>query len=78
MTHTGERFELKAPPDRSSFVLLSKADYFIAHLEGIEAVRFAADYNALRRQRPHLDLDQTLGRLWNDGGYSWCAAQYAD
>jgi hypothetical protein len=78
MTYTGERFELKASPDSSSFVLLSKADSFIAHLEGAEAVRFEADYNALRRQRPDLDPDQTLGKLWNDCGYSWCAAQYAD
>ncbi len=75
---TGERFELKASPDCGSFVLLSKADHFIAHLDGADAVRFEADYSALHRQLPYLNPDETLARLWNDGGYSWCAAQYAD
>ncbi len=74
----GERFELKASADRRCFVLLSRSDYFVAHLAGEDAARFDADYNALRRQHPALDPDQALARLWDQGGYSWCAAQYAD
>lgn len=74
----GEKFELKASPDRGCFVLLSKTDYFIAHLDGADAVRFQANYHALRHELPHLDSDETLAKLWNDGGYSWYAAQYAD
>jgi hypothetical protein len=75
---SGKRFELTASTDRSTFVLLSKTDYFVAHLQGDEATRFDADYTALRRLSPSLDPDQALGRLWDQGGYSWFAAQYAD
>lgn len=74
----GQEFELNVSSDRRCFVLLSKADHFIAHLEGADAARFEADYSAVRRRLPHLNSDQTLAQLWNNGGYSWYAAQYAD
>ncbi|MBI5260925.1 MAG: hypothetical protein HY852_03795 [Bradyrhizobium sp.] len=74
----GERFELLASPDRTAFVLRSKRDFYVAHLEGEEAARFVADYQAIHRQYPAWQADQTLSQLWDQGGYMWFAAQNAD
>ncbi len=73
----GERFELLASDDRSCFVLRSRTDYFEAQLQGDDAMRFAADYQFVRQQFPGWHPDQTLGQLWDKGGYSWLAAQDA-
>ena len=74
----GRDFELLASADRSCFVLRSKPDQFIAHLRGEDAARFRADYEAIGRQYPLWQPDQALDRLWDQGGYSWLAAQEAD
>ena len=74
----GEKFELLASMDRTRFVLRSKTDFYIAHLDGSEAAHFYYDYRTLQRQCPALDPDQALAQLWNEGGYHWYAAQYGD
>ncbi|MGP8123236.1 MAG: hypothetical protein ACLP8B_22265 [Xanthobacteraceae bacterium] len=74
----GREFELLASADRSYFVLRSKPDLFVAHLRGEEATRFKADYEAIGRQHPLWQSDHALGRLWDQGGYSWLAAQETD
>ncbi|WP_245477669.1 hypothetical protein [Bradyrhizobium guangxiense] len=74
----GDRFELRANVDRSVFVLRSKADFFIARLAGEEAIRFEADYHAVRQQHPAWRPDQALARLWDEDGYMWYAAQEAE
>jgi hypothetical protein len=74
----GEKFDLLAATDRSAFVLRSKADFYVAHLNGDEAVRFDADYRALRQRHPGWKADQALAQLWDQGGYMWFAAQEAD
>lgn len=74
----GREFELLAAEDGASFILRSKADFFTAHLKGEDATRFRSDYDAIRRQFPAWKADQTLAQLWDQGGYSWLAAQEAD
>ena len=74
----GREFELLAAEDGASFILRSKTDFFIAHLKGEDATRFRSDYDAIRHQFPTWNADQTLARLWDQGGYSWFAAQQAD
>jgi hypothetical protein len=74
----GEKFELLASTDRTSFVLRSKSDFYIAHLEGSEAAHFNDDFREIQQQFPALDSDQALTRLWDEHGYRWFAAQYAD
>lgn len=74
----GDKFELLASEDRASFVLRSKADFFVAHLQGEDALRFRADYDAVKQQFPDWKPDQALAQLWDQGGYSWLAAQEAD
>jgi hypothetical protein len=74
----GKDYELLSVEDGTSFILRSKADFFTAHLQGEDAARFRADYDAIRRQFPDWQPDQTLAQLWDQGGYSWLAAQEAD
>jgi hypothetical protein len=74
----GEQFQLLGSADRSAFVLRSKADFYEAHLEGADALRFDEDYRAVRRQHPAWKSDQALAQLWDHGGYMWFAAQEAD
>jgi hypothetical protein len=74
----GDRFELRGSADRSTFVLRSKNDFFVAHLLGEDASRFDADYRAVLRQRPAWKSDQALAQLWDHGGYMWFAAQEAE
>lgn len=74
----GKDFQLLAAEDGASYILRSKADFFAAHLKGEDAARFRTDYDAIRRQFPAWQPDQTLAQLWDQGGYSWLAAQEAD
>jgi hypothetical protein len=74
----GKEYELLAAEDGDSFILRSKADFFVAYLQGEDATRFRADYDAIRLQFPTWKPDQTLAQLWDQGGYSWLAAQEAE
>lgn len=74
----GSEYELLGSEDGAAFILRSKADFFAAHLQGEDAVRFRTDYDAIRLQFPDWKADQTLAQLWDQGGYSWLAAQEAD
>ena len=71
----GKDYELHGTADQAAFILCSKADCHTAHLLGEDAARFHADYQAIQRQYPNWQPDQTLSQLWDQGGYSWLAAQ---
>jgi hypothetical protein len=71
----GKHYELLTVEDDSAFILRSKTDFATAHLQGEDAARFRADYDAIRRQFPDWQPDQTLAQLWDQGGYGWLAAQ---
>jgi hypothetical protein len=71
----GPEYALLGSGDGASFVLRFKTDQMTAHLEGDDASRFRADYEALKQQYPAWEPDQTLAQLWDHGGYSWLAAQ---
>jgi len=71
----GKDYELLGTVDQASFILRSKADLCTAHLQGEDAARFQADYQAVQLQHPNWEPDQTLAQLWDQGGYSWLAAQ---
>jgi hypothetical protein len=74
----GKEYQLRAGEDGTSFILRSKIDSLTAHLQGEDAVRFRTDYDTIRLQFPTWKPDQTLAQLWDQGGYSWLAAQEAD
>jgi hypothetical protein len=71
----GSEYELLACEDGSVFALRFKTDQMIVNLEGEDATRFRADYEAIKQQYPNWKADQTLAQLWDQGGYSWLAAQ---
>jgi len=74
----GSEYELLGSEDGASFVLRFKTDNMTAHIAGDDADRFRADYEAIRQQFPAWEPDQTLAQLWDQGGYSWLAAQTGD
>jgi hypothetical protein len=74
----GKNFELLSAEGGTSFILRSKADFYTAHLRGEDATRFRTDYETVQKQFPGWQSDQTLAQLWDQGGYSWLAAQEAD
>jgi hypothetical protein len=74
---TGTEYELLASRDGTIFVLRSKTDRLSAHLEGEDANRFRADYEAIKLQFPAWQADQALAQLWDQGGYSWLAVEEA-
>jgi hypothetical protein len=71
----GTEFELLGSEDGTIFALRFKTDQLVAHLQGEDATRFRADYDAIRLQFPAWNPDQTLAQLWDQGGYSWLAGQ---
>ena len=71
----GAEFELLGSEDGTIFALRFKTDHLIAHLQGDDATRFRADYEAIKLQFPAWKPDQTLAQLWDQGGYSWLAGQ---
>jgi hypothetical protein len=71
----GKDYELLGTADQTSFILRSKTDSSTAHLQGEDAARFHADYQAIQLHCPNWKPDQTLAQLWDQGGYSWLAAQ---
>jgi hypothetical protein len=71
----GKDYELLGTADQVSFILRSKVDLQTARLQGENAERFQADYRAIQLQYPNWKPDQTLAQLWDQGGYSWLAAQ---
>lgn len=75
MVEEGTEFALLGTEDRSAFVLRFKTDGLTAHLAGDDAAKFRADYETIRTQYPAWKADQTLAQLWDQGGYSWLAAQ---
>ncbi|MGA2894578.1 MAG: hypothetical protein ABSE22_17065 [Xanthobacteraceae bacterium] len=71
----GVEYELLTAEDGVTLVLHFKTEHLAAHLEGDDAIRFRADYEAIRLQFPSWPPDQTLAQLWDQGGYSWLAAK---
>jgi hypothetical protein len=75
LVEEGAEYELLGAEDRTAFVLRFKTDRLTAHLRGDDATRFLADYETIRLQFPAWKPDQALAQLWDQGGYSWLAAQ---
>ncbi|MFS8035761.1 hypothetical protein ACI7BZ_02160 [Xanthobacter sp. AM11] len=71
----GEEYTLHAAGDGTHFLLRFKPDGLAADLSGEDAERFRADYDAVKSQFPDWSSDQVLAQLWDQGGYSWLAAQ---
>lgn len=76
MVAQGTEYELLASGNGAAFVLRFKTDRLSAHLQGGDAARFRADYEAVKIQFPAASqADQMLAQLWDQGGYSWLAEE---
>jgi hypothetical protein len=71
----GAEYALLASDDATTFVLRFKTDGMAAQMAGEDATRFQADYDTIKQQHPTWQPDQLLAQLWDQGGYSWLAAQ---
>lgn len=71
----GAEYELLAAEDGVGLVLHFKSEHLAAHLEGDDATRCRADYEAIKLQFPNWQPDQALAQLWDQGGYCWLAAK---
>lgn len=72
---SGCGYELLASADEAAFLLRYKTDRLSAKLEGDDATPIRADYETIKQQHPSREADQSLSQLWDQGGYSWRAAQ---
>lgn len=75
IVENGAEYELLASEDQATFVLRFRTERMTAHLKDDDALWFWADYKAIKLQFPTWTADQTLAQLWDQGGYSWLAAQ---
>lgn len=71
----GNDYTLHAAADGSRFVLRFKPEGLVADMGGEDADRFRDDYETVKSQFPDWGSDQVLAQLWDQGGYSWLAAQ---
>ena len=71
----GAEYSLAADAAETCFVLRCKGEGLAACLQGEDAARFLADYRTVRSQFPDWPADQALAQLWDQGGYSWLAAE---
>jgi hypothetical protein len=60
---------------QSVFRLRNKSEASCALIENDDALRFQADYQALKSGNPDWDADKILAQLWDHGGYGWLAEQ---
>lgn len=72
---SGAEYELLAGPGAGAYRLRCKPEQRVALLEGEDAARFRADLETVQQQFPGCTADQALAQLWDQGGYSWLAAE---
>lgn len=74
----GREYALLGSEDETVFLLRCKTDHMAAHLCDDDAARFRIDYETTKLQFPTWEPDRTLAQLWDQGGYSWLAAEEGD
>jgi hypothetical protein len=75
MMAEGSEYELLCSEDAATYILRFKSEGQTAHMQGDDAIRFKADYETVTQQMPGSGPDQILAQLWDQGGYSWLAAE---
>lgn len=74
----GQEYSLHGSEDEMVFLLRCKTDHMAARLCDGDAIRFRADYETTKLQFPKSEPDRILAQLWDQGGYSWLAAEEGD
>jgi hypothetical protein len=71
----GDEYELLAAEDKATYLLIFKTESQTAMLQGEQLAAFLAEFDLVRRQYPAYTPDQRLAQIWDQGGYSWIAAE---
>jgi len=71
----GKEYELLASDDKQTYALISKIEEQTAILQGEQLEAFHAEFDLVRKQYPAYTPDQRLAQIWDQGGYSWLAAE---
>ncbi len=71
----GDEYELLASDDKLTYMLIFKTESQTAILQGEQLAAFHAEFDLVRRQYQSYTPDQRLAQIWDQGGYSWLAAE---
>jgi hypothetical protein len=71
----GDEYELLASDDKATYMLIFKTENQTAILQGEQLAAFHAEFDLVRKQYPAYSPDQRLAQIWDQGGYSWIAAE---
>jgi len=71
----GDEYELHATEDKTAYMLVCKIEDQTAILQGEQLAAFLAEFDLVRRQYTSYTPDQRLAQIWDQGGYSWIAAE---
>lgn len=66
---------LSSNAQQRAFRLRNKSEASCALIENDDALRFQADYQALKSSNPDWNADKILAQLWDHGGYGWLATE---
>lgn len=73
----GDEYELFASEDKASYLLRFKTEGLTVRLEGGQLAAFLKEYDTVKKAYPAYGPDQRLAQIWDQGGYSWLAAEAA-
>jgi hypothetical protein len=73
----GEEYELFASEDKTAYLLRYKTEGLTVHLAGEQLEAFHKEFETVKKGYPNYGPDQRLAQIWDQGGYSWLAAEAA-
>jgi len=71
----GEEYELLANDEGTTYLLRFKTEELAVTLQGEQLAEFNKEYGLVKAQYPAYNSDQRLAQIWDQGGYSWLAAE---
>ena len=73
----GGEYELFASEDKTSYLLRFNTEGLTVPLEGEQLEAFLKEYDTVKKAYSNYSPDQQLAQIWDQGGYSWLAAEAA-
>jgi hypothetical protein len=73
----GDEYDLFSNEDKTAYRLVFKTEGLTVPLEGEQLEAFHKEYDIVKKAYPQYGPDQRLAQIWDQGGYSWLAAEAA-
>lgn len=73
----GDEYELFSNADKTAYLLRNKVEGLSVPLEGEQLEDFFKEFEKVKKGYPNFGPDQRLAQIWDQGGYSWLAAEAA-